>query len=522
MERGAVTCHPRLVRGIECCTSPAHSFATPLYSSTPTPAGWVRHQHRGSLHPVGLLLQERPQRDEAAPRLPPVERGRAPAHCPGEGQCLREWPRQGTRKLPRLSIRLPAASGLLRQTCRMGALCLRSTRGISAPVPPHAPCPCPVPMPRAPCLPPPQVIIFGPIMGIAIASLVYGVSTPDSLHTAEKLRKGSSWVRAGWEGVRLLHWLQLMRTFGAMPIPYTNCMRACALHMQTFMGIVSILHILANIAAVYVLRWQHAAANADAAQAAASGPRMQRSGSLRRMNTTMRLAVRHDHSWVRLELATGCRAGGMCCCTPACFTTCLGSPAGVARLTWCHPLSAHPSAAGAHAAGAVPAAAAVHHLPSGLALPPRVLHKPQPTVSAPGGSGAGSGQPWVVCGWMGKCCAVLRCAGSLKSPTASPWPQVLPELLYILLLLLPTVRRMRMGWQRLLPPVLALSLPIPALPCPRLPPGHGAGWDAGQVPCVCGCRQSGAALGTVCDGQRCQRHLGAQQHEGWQANGHRH
>ena len=31
-------------------------------------------------------------------------------------------------------------------------------------------------------------------MGICIAVLVYGVTTPDSLHTAEKLRKGSSWV----------------------------------------------------------------------------------------------------------------------------------------------------------------------------------------------------------------------------------------------------------------------------------------------------------------------------------------
>ena len=36
--------------------------------------------------------------------------------------------------------------------------------------------------------------MFGPLMGICIAVLVYGVTTPDSLHTAEKLRKGSSWV----------------------------------------------------------------------------------------------------------------------------------------------------------------------------------------------------------------------------------------------------------------------------------------------------------------------------------------
>ncbi len=70
------------------------------------------------------------------------------------------------------------------------------------------------------------------------------------------------------------------------------------------MGIVSILHILANVAAVYVLRWQHATANADveAQQAGGARHKMQRSGSLRRMNTTMRLAVRHDHSWVRVWL----------------------------------------------------------------------------------------------------------------------------------------------------------------------------------------------------------------------------
>ena len=267
----------------------------------------------------------------------------------------------------------------------------------------HAPCPCPVPAPV------PQVIIFGPIMGIAIASLVYGVSTPDSLHTAEKLRKGSSWVSAGWEAVRLLHSLQLMHTFGAMPIPApTACV--CALHMQTFMGIVSILHILANIAAVYVLRWQHTAANADAAQAAASGPRMQRSGSLRRMNTTMRLAVRHDHSWVRLELATGCRA--VCVCVCVLLHSCklhdlLVRPSRGGQADLVPPLSAHPSAAGAHAAGAVPAAAAVHHLPSGVALPPRVLHQPQPPLPSPGGGRAVPGQPWVVAGWAS---AVLRCA----------------------------------------------------------------------------------------------------------------
>lgn len=71
------------------------------------------------------------------------------------------------------------------------------------------------------------------------------------------------------------------------------------LHPQTFMAVVSILHVLANIAAVYVLRWQHSAANADAApQAGGPGRKLQRAGSLRRMNTTLRLAVRHDHSWV--------------------------------------------------------------------------------------------------------------------------------------------------------------------------------------------------------------------------------
>ena len=40
--------------------------------------------------------------------------------------------------------------------------------------------------------------------------------------------------------------------------------------------------------------------------------------------------------------------------------------------------------AGAHAAGAVPAAAAGHHLPGGVALPPAVLHQPPPLLPAPG------------------------------------------------------------------------------------------------------------------------------------------
>jgi len=41
----------------------------------------------------------------------------------------------------------------------------------------------------------PQVIIFGPIIGIATAVLVYATATPQSISEASKLRAGSSWVR---------------------------------------------------------------------------------------------------------------------------------------------------------------------------------------------------------------------------------------------------------------------------------------------------------------------------------------
>lgn len=156
-------------------------------------------------------------------------------------------------------------------------------------------------------------------MGIAIASLVYGVSTPDSIHTANKLRKGSSWVSQLGEGVGAVALGEAESAWArrdgmvesahasptthaqtiakAHPMPATNPLPT----LQTFLGVVTILHILANIAAVYVLRWQHSAANADAdpQQGGAGSHKLRRSGSLRRMNTTMRLAVRHDHSWVR-------------------------------------------------------------------------------------------------------------------------------------------------------------------------------------------------------------------------------
>lgn len=66
---------------------------------------------------------------------------------------------------------------------------------------------------------------------------------------------------------------------------------------QTFLGVVSILHVLANVAAVYVLRWQHQAANTGA-EPSAPGQLLKRSSSLQRAGSTLRHAARDAHSWV--------------------------------------------------------------------------------------------------------------------------------------------------------------------------------------------------------------------------------
>jgi hypothetical protein len=79
--------------------------------------------------------------------------------------------------------------------------------------------------------------------------------------------------------------------------------------MQAFLGVVSILHLVATVAAVYVLRWQwrEGSSSADGGSCKA----MQRASSLQRLNCTVRHAARDAHSWVSCAL---CMLGALCLC----------------------------------------------------------------------------------------------------------------------------------------------------------------------------------------------------------------
>ncbi|GAB4824024.1 hypothetical protein N2152v2_011070 [Parachlorella kessleri] len=119
------------------------------------------------------------------------------------------------------------------------------------------------------------VIVFGPILGAVAAGLLFGVGSDQAITTGNRIRKGSSWA---------------------------------------FLGVVTILHATATVAAFFVLRWQwresKAVASSDGQQDLKGHVRT--GGSLQSMRLALAHASRDQHSWVHalqllcalLQLAT--------------------------------------------------------------------------------------------------------------------------------------------------------------------------------------------------------------------------